>query len=214
MTFFGIFDNSLNTTYSDYMKEWFRDKKHSITAKVHDQFIRQQILPSLGNIKIADINPTLIIKFVNDLRDKGLADCMVKCIFNIVNCSLNEAVNEQIIPWNAAALLENKPKFKQKRSPSMDHVSKSKTRCYIAFHLALTTGMRQGEILGLRWCDIDLDRGIISVRQTLSHDGKELKSGAKTKTSIRTISIDPKTVHFLQRQHRIILAEKLHSGGT
>lgn len=82
----------------------------------------------------------------------------------------------------------------------------------MAFHLALATGMRQGEILGLRWSDIDFDRRLISVRQTLSHDGKELKSGAKTKTIIRTISIDPNTARLLQKHRRVILSEKIHSG--
>ncbi|WP_279538541.1 tyrosine-type recombinase/integrase [Paenibacillus agricola] len=51
------------------------------------------------------------------------------------------------------------------------------SRLYIDFHLALLTGMRQGEILGLRWCDVDLDNSNVIVRQTLSHDGKTLKSG-------------------------------------
>ncbi len=54
--------------------------------------------------------------------------------------------------------------------------------------------MRQGEIFGLRWKDINLENGIISITQTLSHDGKEVQIGAKTNSGNRTIAIDAETV--------------------
>lgn len=72
--------------------------------------------------------------------------------------------------------------------------------------------MRQGEILGLRWRDIDFDRNIISIRQTLSHDGKHLKVGAKTASGVRSISIDRDTVIMLQKHRRFILKEKVLAG--
>lgn len=52
------------------------------------------------------------------------------------------------------------------------------TRCYIGFLIALLTGMRQGEILGLRWKDVDMDNQTIYIRQTLTQEA-ELKAGAK-----------------------------------
>ncbi|TCN18946.1 tyrosine-type recombinase/integrase [Mesobacillus foraminis] len=45
-------------------------------------------------------------------------------------------------------------------------------RLYPAFQIAITTGIRRGEILGLRWKDVDLDKGVLFIRQTLSKDGK------------------------------------------
>ena len=59
---------------------------------------------------------------------------------------------------------------------------------HIVFLLALTTGMRQGEILGLRWKDVDKDNRILSVTQILTHDGKEFDAGAKTLSGQRPIS--------------------------
>ena len=53
------------------------------------------------------------------------------------------------------------------------------TRCYIAFAMSLLTGMRQGEIMGLRWKDIDFERNIIYIKQTLTQ-AAEIKIGAKT----------------------------------
>jgi integrase len=58
--------------------------------------------------------------------------------------------------------------------------------------LAIYTGIRQGEILGLRWSDIDFENMVIRIRQTLSHDGKEFKAGAKTSSGNRAIAISTK----------------------
>jgi integrase len=66
------------------------------------------------------------------------------------------------------------------------------------FYLALTTGMRQGEILGLRWKDIDLDKRQLNIKQTLSHDGKSFLSGAKTKTSLRTVHLSESIIRVLK----------------
>ncbi len=63
--------------------------------------------------------------------------------------------------------------------------------------------MRQGEILGLRWKDIDEENRTISIVQTLSHDGKELSAGAKTDSGNRQISIDENTLgKILKLKHR------------
>src|SRR3954462_9595141 len=87
-----------------------------------------------------------------------------------------------------------------------------KDRLYTAFHLAITTGMRRGEILGLRWKDVDLDKGMLSVRQTLSKDGKQFLNGAKTDSSIRSIKLSEETIAVLRKQKARIAKEKLQSG--
>jgi integrase len=141
-----------------------------------------------------------IQRFITELKEKGLADSTVMRIYNIVNTSLNTAEKLQIIPKNVAALVD-KPKVRKSEIKVWDvgevqqflEVAKG-NRYYVAFHLAVATGMRQGEILGLRWVDIDFINKTISIRQTLSHDGKELRAGAKTASSVRSIAIDDETV--------------------
>lgn len=72
--------------------------------------------------------------------------------------------------------------------------------------------MRRGEILGLRWKDVALNKGIVSVCQTLSKDGKQFLKGAKTDSSIRTIKLSEETVTVLRKQKTMIAKEKLQSG--
>lgn len=64
--------------------------------------------------------------------------------------------------------------------------------------------MRQGEILGLTWSDVNLEEKILFVRQTLSHDGKEFLPGAKTSSGVRSIALDVETVNALRRHRQRI----------
>ncbi|WP_052520709.1 site-specific integrase [Aneurinibacillus migulanus] len=77
-------------------------------------------------------------------------------------------------------------------------VAENKGNYYPAFFLGIMTGMRQGEILGLIWKYMDFDNSIIYITQILSHDGSEIFTRAKTKQSIRSVSISPNTVDFLR----------------
>jgi integrase len=87
-----------------------------------------------------------------------------------------------------------------------------KSRYSIVFLLAIYTGMRQGELLGLRWSDIDFEKRTIHIQQTLSHDGKELRPHAKTKSSIRSVAISQETISALKKHRNLIKQEKMFLG--
>lgn len=205
--------------YGEYLLEWFSSRKGKLasqTIKSNESYIKNHIVPMIGHIKLADLNALHIEKFINDLREKGLAEGTIKKMYAIISSSLISASKKDIIPKNVASYADNKPKVKRKQVEVWDdietrrfleHTATQKTRYYIAFHLALATGMRQGEILGLRWMDVDLNRKIISVRQTLSHDGKEFGT-PKTESSIRSITIDEVTVEALKKHRNMITQEK------
>lgn len=80
------------------------------------------------------------------------------------------------------------------------------------FHMALVTGMRQGELLGLRWKDVDLEKGHLIISQTLSHDGKTFLLGGKTKSSLRKILSPTSTIAKLKKHRAAVLKEKLSQG--
>ncbi|HKH56481.1 MAG TPA: tyrosine-type recombinase/integrase, partial [Propionibacteriaceae bacterium] len=80
-------------------------------------------------------------------------------------------------------------------------------RLFAAWLLAATTGMRRGELLGLRWEDIDLDAGVVRVARARVRAGNQVVAGEpKTARGRRTIALDPTTVAAL-RQHRKRLTE-------
>lgn len=216
----GTYVEPSKILYSEYLTDWFRGKSQNIgsqTAKNYESNIRVHIIPEIGNILLVKINALTIRKFLNNLKeDKGLSGGTIRKIFNLINSSLYSAESMQLVMRNEAKFVE-KPKPKRKDMKIwnseearrfLNFVKATDTRHYIIFHLALATGMRQGEILGLRWSDIDFDRQTISISQTLSHDGKELLAGAKTQSGIRSIAIDIQTKIELELHRELIKGEK------
>jgi integrase len=132
---------------------------------------------------------------VNNMVEEGVSSSTVKKVYEIISNSLEHAVDFELVSKNVAVKVKlpklNKKEmsvWNEKEVNNFLNVAKADPS-YIVFYLALTTGMRQGEILGLRWKDVDLDKGLINIKQTLSHDGKIFISGAKTKSSLRTINL-------------------------
>src|SRR5207237_731819 len=93
----------------------------------------------------------------------------------------------------------------------LDHVASD--RLAAAWLLAVSTGMRKGEILGLRWEDVDFDEGRLFVCQTLIAVGYEVRlSEPKTKRSRRQIALDPRAIAALRTHRSQQLAERLGAG--
>jgi integrase len=84
---------------------------------------------------------------------------------------------------------------------------------YVAFFLAANTGMRRGEILGLGWKDVELDRAPLSVNQAVVSVAYEVKvSDVKTGTARRTIDLDGRTVAVLRKWRKEELEDRLAAG--
>ncbi|GGG09621.1 site-specific integrase [Paenibacillus abyssi] len=219
----GTYVKPSKLSVSDYLIEWMNDKQHSIgreTAKNHITSIKNHIIPLIGEIPLSKLTALDIQKLTTSLYERGLASSTIKRTFNIINTALNKAEKMQLITKNVAALVD-KPKVRRKELQVWEIYEiqrflevAQKSRYYLAFHLAIMAGMRQGEILGLRWQDVDYESRKIYIRQTLSHDGKELKSGAKTALGVRSVTVDAQTIEYLRRQSRIIENEKRLSKGV
>lgn len=204
--------------YDKYIVDWLKGKRYSIsqqTYQVNESYIRNQIIPLLGDYSLSQLNPMILQQFINELIDKGLANSSVKRIFSIVHSSLDMAEKMQLIPKNYASFV-HKPKLRRKELQVWDvrevqhflTLASKDPYTYMAFHLALLTGMRQGEILGLRWIDIDFENQLLFVRQTLSHDGKEFIPGAKTASGVRSIALDQDTIQLLKRHLELVATDK------
>lgn len=204
----GVYLEPSTIYFKDYLVDWFKIKRNSVgiqTAEVYDGYIQNRIIPPLGHIQLSKLTPMLLQGYVNDLKEGGLASGTIKKLYTIVKGSLDHAVKMGLLVSNPITKVQI-PKDEKKEMTvwNVDEVkvflkNASNNRLYIAFHLAVTTGMRRGEILGLRWKDVDLNKGIVSVRQTLSKDGKQFLKGAKTDSSIRTIKLSAETTSVLKK---------------
>ncbi|USG67334.1 tyrosine-type recombinase/integrase [Brevibacillus ruminantium] len=207
--------------FKDFLTEWLENKRNSVRRQTFTNYVticNSHIIPELGTLSIQQLNPFTLQKFVNSLCEKGFATSYIKKVIDVLNGSLEKAKKLDMIARNPMELVE-KPRISKQEMKVWDvnEVEKflataQEERLYVAFLLAITTGMRQGEILGLRWKDLDFENCSLSISQTLSHDGKELQTEAKTKSSIRAIHLPTETLLALRKHRSLIIQEKLQAG--
>lgn len=217
----GTYFEPSSIQLKEHVSDWFRSKKNSIsiqTAITYEAYLKNRVIPYIGHVQLAHLTPALLQNYVNDLKDEGLASSSIKKIYSIVKSALDFAVNMDLLPSNPITKLQLPKDSKKEMAvwevPEIQAFQKAASldRLYPAFYLAITTGMRRGEILGLRWRDVDLEKEMLYVRQTLSKDGKQFLSEAKTKTSIRSIKLSNDTVVLLKKHKAVVAKEKLWLG--
>lgn len=219
--FEGTYIEPSRTKFIDYLLNTWLPAKRSLgkqTKEMYLGYITHHVKPSpVSAIEMGKLNSTHIQSLITEWREKELADNTVKKIYSIINTALNNATYQlRIIKENPAAFIIDKPQnvkteivvWDAEETRKFLNESEGKNRYSFAIKLALATGMRQGELLGLRWKDVDFKNSIVRVTQTLSHDGKTLKVGAKTTTSVRPIAIDEDTKHSLLKLYNQIQFEK------
>ncbi|UOY92868.1 site-specific integrase [Ectobacillus sp. JY-23] len=206
---------------SAFIDLWLEGKKMNLkesSYELYRRYAQTYITPKIGAVTLEKLKPSHIQKLYNEMAQTH-SPATVNKVHKILKGVLDQAVNFKYLRDNPALRVE-KPK-EEKRSVTvwdekqvqhfLDIVKKS--RYYIVFLLAVTTGMRRSEILGLRWQDIDFDQGTISIRQTLSAQNKLLAT-AKTASSQRSIDLDANTLIAL-KEHRVrVLKEKMRQGSA
>lgn len=207
------------------LDEWLPATKGRLADSTFDSYTRNielHIVPRLGAIELQALTPARLNAFYGDLLasgshragESGLAPKSVRNVHVILRKALHDAVRWSLIPRNPAEMADP-PRLRGSAS-SIKPWNAAEARAFLAhvasdefvaaWILALTTGMRRGEILGLRWEDIDFDRAQLSVRQTLVNVAYEVKlSSPKTVRSRRSLALDTGTLAALH-EHRTRVA--------
>ncbi|KQL43897.1 hypothetical protein AN963_20770 [Brevibacillus choshinensis] len=203
----GYYNEYSQMPFGEFMEQFLIDKKLRVrpsTLSYYTWAIQKHIIPALGHIPLGKLKPFSLQNFYNKLAaEDKMSSINRRKIHTLIKAALNKAVRWELLDRNVANMLdaprEEKNEIKvwdtqQARRFLSAAVGYS---YYLAFLLALTCGARQGEILGLRWKDVDFNNRNISIVQTLSHDGKQFNSAPKTKTGRRTISLPTKVMEEL-----------------
>lgn len=215
----GLDLNASKTLYRDFMQDYLRDKKAKVKQQTLDTYtflVNKHILPALGDLQLGEIKPRHIQNLYNDIIESGrLSGENLQKIHTLINESLKKAAGWDMIIKNPAAVVD-RPKAAPKEmmywTDEESHLFLEAARgdnLFCAFLLAITTGMRQGEILGLRYQDIDFKNRTTSVRQVLNHNGKSIEPGAKTASGVRAIGIDKVTAIELEKLSHRVKEEKM-----
>ena len=227
----GGFVDPGKVTVEKYLDKWLEHVATKTATKTHERYseiVALGIVPYIGQVKLAKLSPMHIQSAYAEALQSGrkngkggLSPRTVLHYHRILSQALKQAVKWQLLGRNPADAVEPpKPTHKEMMALDEDQTAilieyARGTALYMPILLAVTTGMRRGEVLALRWSDIDLDGGILSVTRTLEksrHGGLKFKQ-PKTQKSRRTISLPGITVDAL-RLHRVEQAELMLSLGA
>ena len=209
----GLTFKGANMLFGEYLGDWLASAKPRLTElswRTYGQIIRDYINPVLAKVRLRDLNPSVIQRFYDKKVADGLGLRTVQKTHTIIHAALNSALKLGLLGRNPDnATQPPKPMRKEMMYLNTAQVKrlletarKTGDRNYALCYVAISTGMREGELLGLRWDDVNLDQGILNVRLSL----RRLPSGGlslqqpKTKTSVRSIKLGSQTVEILQLQ--------------
>jgi integrase len=209
----GIAYDFEGLTVERYMDRWLdfiRDKVRPGTFKPYEAIVRLHIKPTLGRAKLDQLNALQLEKLYRQKLDAGLSARRVRYIHVTIRKALKDAVRLQLLSRNIADAAipprlvkqEIEPLTQEQMRSLLDAARSDKLEAF--YVLAITTGMRQGELLGLQWKDIDLDAGTLRVNRSV-YEG--VTSPPKTSAGRRTIRLSKLAIAAL-KQHRINNAKR------
>lgn len=190
--------------YTIYLATYKRDLKPR-TRESYDDVHGRFIAPALGGRELADISPELLQQAINAAADRG--ERLAQITYALLHAVLRRANRSRLIDWNPAEAID-KPKHTQQpgRALAADDLEAVLPLMGddLACALALFAGLRRGEILGLQWGDVDLRRGVLSVRRSRVRVGGRLLSQAtKSAAGMRSVPISPELLPILRASFRL-----------
>ena len=168
----------------------------------------KHLIPALGQVALQQLTTAMLNALYKDLLERGTGPRTVQYVHATIRKALNDAARWGLLTRNPA-LHATPPKRRHQELNTWTAEQLRQflqavegERLYAAWRLGALTGMRRGELLGLRWSDLDLDQGWLSVRQALVVVDRQVQvSQPKTARGRRLIALDPGTIAAL-RAHR------------
>ena len=209
-------------TLADFLNRWLEDVARRTvrpsTLRGYEVTLRLHIIPAIGHLKLARLSADDLDGLYSALLAKGLSPKYVRLVHAIVHRALAHALKRGALAVNVASTVSapSAPR-REFRTLSAEEAGRllaeaRSDRFYGLYVLALTCGLRQAELLGLRWSDLDLDGAVLHVRQQVYRlQGAWAFSEPKTAAGRRTISLSGRAVEALRERRLAQNAERLRA---
>ncbi len=210
---------------SQFMEHWINTtavhEVKSATIDLYRQVFRAHIKPDLGEKPLGKVTAQHIQAFYHKRLQAGTSPRTIQIVHSVLRRALQQAVEWRLLPRNVADFVKRPRAERHEVEPlTPDQVmtfleAAQEDRLHALFTLAATTGLRLGELLALRWSDINLAESTLTVRQTLTkNDGKFEIGTPKTNASRRTLDLPVIACKALKRWRREQAAERLKLSGA
>ena len=212
-----------------FLQDWLENsQKRSVRPRTYERYeevVRLHIVPVLGRHQLQKLSARHLDAFYTKKLDEGLSSSTVGSFHNILHKALDMALKRNLVARNVCDLVEPPHRKRFEVHPlTVEQMHKLLTaarghRMEAIFHLALATGMRRGELMGLKWQDINFEKGTLQVRRTLSRIPSKMpgkgytEAEPKTQKSRRSIVVAPFALEVLKR-HRVRQLEAKLKAGT
>ncbi|MEK4907510.1 site-specific integrase [Niallia sp. FSL M8-0099] len=223
-----------NVSFQEFASAWLENKKISIQYNTYAntvQNFRNNVYPYIGDILLKNINHDILQEYINELSNKVtvngnvISSATVERVWKYVKEVLHKAAKKKAFDINELEDLYLPKVTKKinvwgkddvKKFLSAHETNRILSRHYIGMAITVMTGMRMGEVLGLRWKDISFDKKTITINQTLvltsGESTYQLVQRTKTSSSKATIAIPSKLIDMLNDHKRVIENDKILCG--
>ncbi|MDP8925492.1 MAG: site-specific integrase, partial [Actinomycetota bacterium] len=215
----GVLTDAGKLLTKDYLRCWIDDIEGTIRPRSWDrceQMCRVHLTPALGNVKLKALSPAHIQPLYRSKLADGLAPGTIQHIHRTLSKALKAAVRRGLIPRNPCDAVDPPRPVREEIRPLTAAEVKRFLKAAAGdpyeplYLLAVTTGLRQGEILAIRWQDVDLSNGTVRINRTLTtRNGRFSFNLPKSAKSRRTVCLTTETVSALtlhrQRQQEAAL---------
>lgn len=212
-------------TTGTYLAKWVAGAKATVRASTwrrYEELTRLHLTPRLGSISLAKLAPADVSAALAAMLEAGSAPRTVRNARVILGLALRQAETAGTVARNVARLTRP-PRVIHEEMQTLGASqvqallrAAEDDRLRALYLLAFSTGARQGELLAIRWSDVDFEAGAVRVVRTLGRDaeGRLAFGEPKTAASRRTIPLGPSTVEALRAHRRLQAEERLRAGAV
>jgi integrase len=217
-------------TVERFLKDWLASVKSSLRVRSYEAYnaiVENHLTPEIGRIKLEKLTPMHIQRLLDSKLEAGLSPRSVSAVKIVLGAALKQAVRWQMVARNVAYLVAGpRVRSREMRVLSPEHARTFLTASegeplHALYFLALSTGLRRGELLAVKWEDVDFEKATLSVRRSL---GRSQTAGIvidepKTTHGRRTLHLSAPVISVLrlhrkaQLERRLLAGPKWHDAG-
>ena len=216
----GLVFDADGQTMGEYLEQWLdtsvRGSVRESTCESYRRQVRRYVIPAIGGVKLKSLSAMHVQGMYRSMLDRGLSSRTVQYTHAVLHRALKQAMRWGLVPRNVCEDVD-RPRLKRDEIQPLDREQTRRLlqaaeghRLHALYVLAVTAGLRPGEMLALRWSDVDLEVGTLRVNRALSDSEF---AAPKTLRSRRKIELSDTARVALRTHRKRQLEERMQKAG-